>query len=103
MGGAIVFTNTERGRVISTSATAAAITITGDGVRIINQSGALIRSSDFLAPAITGSQFADFIDNYGVISGVVRLGGGNDRYLERTSQSVSLPLNSRTVPHWLNV
>ena len=88
VGNAILFTNTDRGRLTSTSATTAALTITGEGIRVINESGSLINSSGYLTPAITGSRFGDIVDNYGVISGVVQLGGGNDSYIQRTSQSV---------------
>jgi Ca2+-binding RTX toxin-like protein len=83
VGNDIVFTNTERGRVVSSSATAAALTIEGQGSRVVNEAEGAILAFDYTAVAITGSPFADVIDNTGVISGSVRLGAGNDRYIDR--------------------
>jgi hypothetical protein len=72
----IVFTNTERGRISSSSDDFAALVITGQGVRVVNELNGIINSFDFnlTGLGITGSAFADSIDNFGGIYGKVLLG-----------------------------
>jgi Ca2+-binding RTX toxin-like protein len=82
------FTNLAGGIVKSADpATGAlgAIHIAAEGVTIENRAGGLIAKAGDGTIAITGSDWADTIRNEGVIRGLVRLGGGDDHYLERAS------------------
>ncbi len=81
-GNSVQFTNTATGILSSTSFGWGAIQLTGTGTTIVNQAGGRILASDSLGPAIQGSSGTDTIDNYGEISGWVRLGEGNDSFTQ---------------------
>ena len=83
VGERVTFINSGTGRVISTSADAAALQLDGAGTTVLNKAGALIRGFDFSGPTLAGSPYADIIVNEGSIEGDVLLGGGSDTYTER--------------------
>lgn len=86
--------NTERGRIISTSADQPAISLEAGGGVIINESGAIIRGFDSFPPpfAIRGSAEADEVRNAGLIVGNVALQGGNDLFVQNPDQSTQFDL-----------
>jgi hypothetical protein len=94
-GNNVRFTNSDSGRLISTSDTSAAIVIAGNGGTIINQLGGIIRTTSLytLYPAVLGSFGVDNIDNAGMISGTVSLLGGDDIYIQRATAPISANLH----------
>ncbi|WP_164847343.1 calcium-binding protein [Sphingobium algorifonticola] len=80
LGNGATFINTDRGRVLGTSGSAAVIEIVGTGGTIFNQSGAVISttSGGSYAVAIQGGPGDDLIVNGGAIVGEVHLGSGAD-------------------------
>ena len=86
--------NTERGRIIATSADQPAISLEAGGGVIINESGAIIRGFDSFPPpfAIRGSAEADEVRNLGLIVGNVALQGGNDLFVQSPDQSTQFDL-----------
>lgn len=87
--------NTERGRIISTSADQPAISMESGGGVIVNEIGGIIRSFDqFPRPlVIRGSAEADEVRNSGLIIGNVALLDGNDLFVHSPAQSTSFELS----------
>ncbi len=94
-GNNVRFTNSDSGRLISTSDTSAAIVIAGSGATIINKLGGIIRPTNPNAsnPVILGFSSVDTVDNAGVISGTVSLLGGDDVYIQRATAPISSNLH----------
>ncbi|WP_310476886.1 hypothetical protein [Sandarakinorhabdus sp.] len=87
--------NTERGRIISTSADQPAISMETGGSVIINEVGGIIRSFDsFPRPfVIRGSTGADEVRNSGLIVGNVALLDGDDLFVQNAAQNTSFELS----------
>ena len=87
--------NTDRGRIISTSADQPAISMESGGGVIVNEIGGIIRSFDqFPRPlVIRGSAEADEVRNSGLIVGNVALLGGDDLFVQSPAQNGSLELS----------
>lgn len=79
-GDRVTFTNLGTGLLQSTIAATPAILIEGADVRIVNRAGGTINAQGYGNVAIAGGQFADSVVNYGMIDGVVDLGGGDDSF-----------------------
>lgn len=83
----VELTNTESGRIIG------GVRFLQGGNVLINEIGGIVRVANgvdpFSTPAIVGSTGADTVVNAGLISGLVQLGDGNDRYIKSGSTSNS--------------
>jgi hypothetical protein len=83
--------NTDRGRIIATTADQPAISMEAAGALIVNELGGIIRSFDSnfgtFSLAISGSAGADEVRNSGLITGRVALQAGDDVFVHRPSQN----------------
>lgn len=76
----VVLTNAEAGRIIG------GVRLLRGGNTLVNEQGGIVRVANEVDPyseaAVIGSAGADTVVNAGLISGIVQLGGGNDRYVK---------------------
>jgi Ca2+-binding RTX toxin-like protein len=86
-GRGVTLINAAGGVIQSLSSVVAAIRIEGEGARIVNDAGASIIAGSRYSLAITGSAYADLVENGGEISGQVSLGDGNDVFVEKSASA----------------
>lgn len=86
-GNNVTFTNGGGGVVTASAAGSPTISLVGLNSYLINQLSARIEAFDPSADAIFGTASAERVDNHGLISGWVRLGGGADIFNEYYSDA----------------
>src|SRR6478735_7147493 len=74
----VILTNTESGRIVG------GVRFLQGGGTVVNELGGIVRVADGVDPytvaAVVGSDGADTFINNGLVTGLIQLGGGNDRY-----------------------
>ncbi|HEY5712573.1 MAG TPA: hypothetical protein VIT38_11820 [Allosphingosinicella sp.] len=94
LGNQVRFTNKAGGWIFSNpdqDQSAPVVQLTGSQIVFINEYGGNIRARDDTHLVLEGSQYADHIENYGILQGKVSLGGGDDYYYGLIDLSLNQP------------